>query len=451
MSVNLASIGVSGIDAAEAQMAAVESNISNASNPNYSVESVNLEASPSFNGAGAGVQVLGTTRADAPYLDTQINSTQSVESYNTAFSQATSLAQQILAPSSGSDLSSALQNMFNAFTNLSASPQDATVRSAAIASLTQFAQADQSISSGLTSTANSQLLQVGTLVTQVNQASAQIAQLNQQINASQAAGQSVPTLEDQRDALINQLSGLIGAGADANGDVTVGGVPLVTGSSALTLATTGSGSSIGLEVTLPNGVLAIDPTQVGGTLGGVLSATSNILQLSSQVNDLANSVATAMNTQAASGYGLDGSTGTNLFTVTPGGPIAVNPALTVQNLEASASAGGVPGDGSNAAALAAIGNAQNLVPSIPESTPVEAFSTISSNFGTLVQNANNSEQQSSATLQSLTQLKSSITGVSLNDQLTQLIQYQNLLEASGRAVQAASDITEYLVENVGTD
>jgi flagellar hook-associated protein 1 len=449
MSVNLSAIGVSGILAAEAQMAAVESNISNASNPNYSVESVDLEATPSVNGAGAGVQILGTTRADAPYLDTQINSTQSTESYNQAFAQATSLAQQILAPSSGSDLSSALQNMFNAFTNLSASPQDATVRSTAIASLTQFAQADQSISSGLSSAANTQLLQVGTLVTQVNQASAQIAQLNQQIDASQAQGQSGAALQDQRDALINQLSSLIGASGDANGDVTVGGVPLVQGSSALTLAATGSGASVGLEVTLPNGVLPIDPAQVGGTLGGTLSAANSILQLNSQVNDLASSVASAMNTQAASGYGLDGSTGTNLFNVTPGDAISINPALSVQNLGAASTAGGVPGDGSNATALASIANDQNLIASIPDATPVGAFSTISGNFGTLVQNANNSQQQSQATLQSLTQLKSSITGVSLNDQLTQLIQYQNLLEASGRAVQAASDITQYLVQDVG--
>ena len=42
----------------------------------------------------------------------------------------------------------------------------------------------------------------------------------------------------------------------------------------------------------------------------------------------------------------------------------------------------------------------------------------------------------------------SITGVSLNQQLTQLIQYQNLLQASGRAVQAANDMIKFLIDNV---
>jgi flagellar hook-associated protein 1 FlgK len=448
MSVNLASIGMTGIFAAEAEIAAAESNISNASNPNYSVESVNLQADPSANGAGAGVQVLGTTRAEAPYLSTQINSTQSSDSYSQAFSQAATLAQQVLAPASGGDLSASLQNMFNAFTNLSASPQNTTLRSSAIAALQQFAQSDQNLSSGLTATAKGQMSQVTTIIAQINQASSQIAQLNQQIVAANAGGQSGAALKDQRDGLVNQLAGLVGASADAQGNVSVGGVPLVSGSSALTLSSVGSGASLGLQVALSNGDLPVDSSQIGGALGGLLSATSSITQLQSQVNGLAASVASAMNTQASSGYGLDGSTGTALFTVGASGPIAINPSLTVQNLGASATAGGVPGDGSNATALAAIANNQSLFAPIPDSTPVQAFSTISGNFGALVQNANNSQQQASASLQSLTQLKGSITGVSLNDQLTHLIQYQNMLEASGRAVQAANDVTTFLVQNL---
>ena len=45
-------------------------------------------------------------------------------------------------------------------------------------------------------------------------------------------------------------------------------------------------------------------------------------------------------------------------------------------------------------------------------------------------------------------MKSSITGVSTNDQLTQLIQYQNMLQACGRAVQAANDNITFLLQNI---
>ena len=449
MPVSAVSIGLSGIYAAEAQITAIESNITNASNPNYSVESVDLRANAGFGGVGDGVQVLGTVRAAAPYLSTEINSTQSIDSYNQAFSGATTAAQQILAPSSGNDLSSTIQSLFNAFTNLSASPADPTARSAAISAIGQFAQVDQSISSNLASIATGQYSQVSSLVAQINQATSQVAQLNAQIIAVVANGQSGAALLDQRDGLVNQLAGLVGATGDSQGNVAVGGVPLVAGTSALTLTTVGAGTFLSLQDNLANGSLPVNASQIGGTLGGLLAGAASVGQLQAQVNGLASSLATALNTQAASGYGLDGSTGTALFTVSgSGGPIAVNPALTDQNLGASATASGLPGDGSNATSLAALANNPGLFTAFPNSTPVQAFSQLTSSFGTAVANANNSQQEAAASLQSLTQLKGSITGVSLNDQLSKLIEFQKVLEACGRAVQAANDITTFLIQNL---
>ncbi|HVN89755.1 MAG TPA: hypothetical protein VMT61_08070 [Candidatus Binataceae bacterium] len=48
--------------------------------------------------------------------------------------------------------------------------------------------------------------------------------------------------------------------ADVSGNVTINGMPLVSGSSALTLSTTGSGTNLGLQVTLPQGNLPITTT-----------------------------------------------------------------------------------------------------------------------------------------------------------------------------------------------
>ena len=264
-----------------------------------------------------------------------------------------------------------------------------------------------------------------------------------------ANGQSGAALLDQRDGLVNQLAGLVGATGDSQGNVAVGGVPLVAGTSALTLTTVGAGTFLSLQDNLANGSLPVNASQIGGTLGGLLAGAASVGQLQAQVNGLASSLATALNTQAASGYGLDGSTGTALFTVSgSGGPIAVNPALTEQNLGASATASGLPGDGSNATSLAALANNPGLFTAFPNSTPVQAFSQLTSSFGTAVANANNSQQEAAASLQSLTQLKGSITGVSLNDQLSKLIEFQKVLEACGRAVQAANDITTFLIQNL---
>lgn len=448
VSVNLQAIGLSGIAAAEAAMAAVESNITNASNPNYSVESVGFQTTMGANGGGNGVAVLQTTRAEAPMLSQQINSSQNTQSYDQAFSQVTGAAQQILAPASG-DLSSALQNVFNAFTSLSAQPQDATTRTAALSAINQFAQTDQNVSSGLYSTAMSQFESVSPLVSQINAASSQIAQLNGAIISARASGQTAAPLLDQRDAAANQLASLIGATTDANGNVSVGGVPLVSGTSALKLSATGSGSATALSVSLAQGSLPLSVTQIGGQLGGIMAGAQSTLNLQTQVDNFARTVASALNNQSTTGYGLDGTTNNALFTIpAAGGAIGINPALTTQNLPTSSTAAGVPGDASNAVAMAAIANNSGLFGSYPNSTPQEAFTQIATSFGSLVQNASNEQTQSANMLQSLTQMKSTITGVSLNDQLTQLLQYQNLLQASGRAVQAANDDITFLMQNV---
>jgi flagellar hook-associated protein 1 FlgK len=449
MPVDLAFIGVTGINAAEAELAVTESNIANASNPNYSAESVNLATLAGPNGNGAGVSVLGVQRSQAPFVDSEINLQSASQSFNQAFTQIGTLAQSLLAPTGGNDLAQDFQNMMNAFTNLSASPQDTTLRTGAITAAASFASGAQAVSAGLQGEAADASSQIGTLVVQVNSLSSQIANLNSQIQGIQP-GDGGAALLDQRDALVGQLANLIGATADGNGDVNSGGIPLVSGTTALTLETTGTGANIGLAVSLPRGTLPVQTSQIGGTIGGTLASAESISQLQTNVDQYANSIATAINGIYQKGYGLDGSTGNQLFLIpgAGGGTIAINPAVTAQNFAAASSAAGVPGDGSNASAMAALASTNGIDSSFPDSNAVQAFAQLQSQFGTSLETAQNQQQQASSTLQSLQQLKSSITGVSLNDQLTNLIQYQQALEAAGRAVQAASDITTFLVQQL---
>jgi flagellar hook-associated protein 1 len=449
MSVNLTSVGLSGIYAAEAELGATESNISNASNPNYAAESVNLAASAGPEGVGNGVQVLGTESSAVPFLEGEINSQSSTNSYNQALTQVETLAQNFLAPSSGSDLAASFQTLINDFSNLAASPQNSTLRATAISDATAFAQNAQSLSANLQATAANDVAQLPSLVSQVNQLSTQIAALNSQIQGVQAEGSTGPALVDQRNGLVSQLANLIGASADTNGDVSVNGIPLVSGTTALQLQTTGSGTNIGLEVILPQGTLPLEDSQLGGTIGGTVAGAANVLQLQSSVNSFATSVANAINNTYQNGYGLDGSTGNQLFlTGGSNGPIAINPAVTVQNFAAAATAAGIPGDGSNSSTLAALASTQGIDASFPTSTPVQAFSQIESQFGTDISTAQQEQQQASSTLQSLQQLQSSISGVSLNEQLTNMIQYQNALEAASQAVQAAGNITLFLIQEL---
>lgn len=449
MPVDLSSIGVSGIVAAEAGIATIESNITNATNPNYSAESVSLAARPGLDGAGAGVDVVGVQRADAPFLGSEIADAQSGQSFNSSYAQILKVAEGIIAPGSGAGLSRALQDLFNSFSNLAASPEDPTVRAAVLNSASTFAKIAQDASSGLAQAAANAASALPSMVAQVNGAAQQIAQLNQEIQAAQAGGGSAAALRDQRDALVNQLSNLIGATADSKGNVSVGGLPLVSGAIALSLSASGSGAATALQIALPKGNIQVQVSQVGGTIGGVLTGVSSVMRLRSDLNDFVTSVANAINAQHQKGFGLNGSTGNSLFLVPGGsGPIAINPAITPQNLAAASSASGVPGDGSNATAIAALASVVGADSVFPTSTFGQAIAQVVSQFGLNLQTAQNAQQQAAGSLQSLNQLKGSITGVSINEQLARLVQFQQALQAAGRAVQASNDILTFLINEL---
>ncbi len=444
MGINLTGIGLSGINAAEAEIQTIEANITNANNPNYSVESAQLAARVGPDGSSVGVDVTGIQRAEAPFLTDAMHQAQSSDRFNSSFARITQLAQAYLAPASGNDLLTSLQDLFNSFTNLAASPADPNLRTAVLNAAGNFATMSQGLSQQLNQTAQNELSGLGALVQQVNDDSRQIAQLNVQIARSSASGGSAAALLDQRDALAGDLANLIGARMDTRGNVAIAGVPLVSGNLALPLSVTGSGLNVGLQVALSKGNLEMPASQLGGSIGGIMAAANRVGQLNTDLNNFVVSVANAVNTQHQSGYGLDGSTGNSLFVIGPGG-ISLNPSIAVQSLAASQTAAGVPGDGSNAAAIAALAKATGLDSSFPVATLGQAYGQIASNFGSSVQGAMNAQNYAAASLQSLGRLKGSITGVSLNEELTHLIQFKNALEAAGRAVQTANDITTFLI------
>ncbi|HTY53964.1 MAG TPA: flagellar hook-associated protein FlgK, partial [Candidatus Binataceae bacterium] len=426
-----------------------EANITNASDPNYSAEAAVLAPEVGADGSTVGVQVLGIQSAQAPFITTDLNQAQSTESYNSSYAQVTQLAQTYLAPASGDDLLQSLQGLFNSLTNLSASPQDPPTREAVLSAASNFATMSQQLSQQFNQSVSNELGTVPSMVQQVNSDSQQIAQLNSQIQAASAGGGDAGALLDQRGALVSDLSNLIGASADANGNVSVAGVPLVSGSTPLTLSTTGSGTNFSLSVSMPNGNMVLPTDELGGTIGGSLSGANRVAQLNNDLNTFVTSVANSLNNQSQQGYGLDGSTNNALFEIGAGGNgIALNPAINEENLPASATAAGVPGDGSNAAAMAELANSTGLDAGFPTSTLSQAYTQLASAFGSDIQNASSAQSTAASSVQSLSQLQSSVTGVSLNQELANLIQYQNALQAAGRALQVVNDNISFLITQI---
>lgn len=333
MSSNLFSIGLSGLNAAQWGLTTTGQNISNQATPGYSVERpVYSESSGQYTGSGfmgSGVSTTTVQRQYSQYLTTELNNAQSQSgSLNTYYNLIAQLNNMVGSPTTG--ISSAITSYFTGMQNVANDASNPAMRQSAISSAQSLA--DQINAAGdqydqLRANVNTQL---GDTVKQINSYSAQIAQLNTQIQALSAQGQPPNQLLDQRDLAVSNLSQLVGVQVVQNDTgyslFMSNGQPLVVADRSFNLTTVTSPSDptetavayAGLAsqagTTTPQ--ILPDSTSLGGQIGGLMTFRSQTLDpAEAQLGAIATSFAAQVNAQNSLGIDLNGNAGGALFTV----------------------------------------------------------------------------------------------------------------------------------------
>ena len=332
---DLLSTSVSGLLAFQQALDVTSNNISNSATPGYSVETANLVEQPGqFTGSGfsgGGVAVQSTTRAYSAQLTQQVRSSQSsYSSFNTLATQAQQIDNMLSDSTTG--LSTSLQNFVNSLQTVSTSPSSTPARQALLNQGQALAQQLQSYDSQINQYGSQLESQISTDVAQINTLSTNIANLNQQIAAASASGQTPNQLLDQRGTMIDQLSKYISVQTvpQSNGmtNVYIGnGQALVSSGTAQQLTTlpgTYNPTELGIGIQSSTGVTNLTTEMSGGELGGLLSARSQVLDpTQSALGQISVAVATLVNQQQTSGMTLNGTAGQPMFTV---GGVQVLPA-----------------------------------------------------------------------------------------------------------------------------
>ena len=152
-----------------------------------------------------------------------------------------------------------------------------------------------------------------------------------------------------------------------------------------------------------------------------------------------------MNKQQTARYDLNGAQGVDFFTPftpsTPGSNAGAAADMTVALTDpdqVAASGNGTQGDNSNATALA------NLVnqPIVAGQTAGNYYSNLIDQVGNDVSNASAEQTAVGLVLQQLTNQQSSISGVSLDEEATNLVMYQRAYEASARVISVVDELTK---------
>jgi flagellar hook-associated protein 1 FlgK len=231
---------------------------------------------------------------------------------------------------------------------------------------------------------------------------------------------------------LSQLTGVsVTQSSDGEVITTGNGTPLVMGSQSYSLQT--STGSDGMQHVLDSNGTDITSTLQGGTLGGSIQTRDQVIpSYLTQLNTLASQFASAFNAAQAQGYDSNGNAGQNFFSV-PVNPAGAAAGITVSITDPSQiaiSSDGSAGSNGNVANLSAA--LTNALPS--GQTPTQAYSNLVFQVGN---DASTSSSQSTAIGQNILQLtnqQSSVSGVSVDEETTNLIRYQTAYEAAARIV-----------------
>jgi flagellar hook-associated protein 1 FlgK len=432
------SIATQALEAQEAAISVTSNNIANANTPGYSRETVVLTEAPSNQqgsvSLGGGVTLQGYTSVRDQLLDVRIQ--QQTSQQSSADAETNALDQvQTLFPSSGDSLGTDFSAFFTSVSSLSANPDSSALRQTVISSGQDLANQFNSISSGLTSQQTSLNQQVVTDVAQINQLSSQIATLNTQAAQLSAGGQNSGTVVDQIDEdelSLSKLTNISITHTEGADTITTGnGTPLVLGNQSFALTTSPNAS--GVTQVLDSSGNNITSTISSGDLGGTIQTRdTSIPGLLTQLDTLANQFATAINAAQAQGYNQNGTAGTALFTVpsTVAGSAAEITLATTNPAAIAASSDGSSGSNGNVANLSAVATS-NLASGL---TPSGTSASLVYQVGSLTSNASTQSTALGVSLAQLTQQQSSVSGVSIDEESANLIQYQQAYQAAAQVI-----------------
>ena len=427
-----------------AQLAGIEvsnNNIANANTPGYSRQVVSLSSAASVqNGTSVdqGVSYDGFNTVRDAVLNMSINAATSTQGSLTAQN---TLLTQLNSAFSGTTtgIAASISTLFSDLSALSSEPSDSSARQTVLGDAQQLVSDFHQGAAALSDVANAANREVSTTVAQINQLAQQIAALNERLPPSSNNGQSGNALEDQRDTLTTQLSQLIGTSStQTEGNptlTTTNGSPLVIGSTSYPLQVT-MGSDGNAHVLDAEGN-DITSSMSGGTLGGALTVRDNTVpSFSAQLDSLAAQFATAMNGAQAAGYDLSGDTGSVMFDLPNEGAAAgISLALPSGASIAISSDGSADSSGNLQSFLSVQSEA---LPS--GATPTDAYASLVSNIGSAGAEVNSSLTATAASLQQLTTQQDSVSGVSVDEETTNLIRYQQAYEAAARVISTVNDL-----------
>jgi flagellar hook-associated protein 1 FlgK len=462
-----------GTRALQSQQTGVEiagQNLANINNPGYARQRIDLQTSPAITTGigpqGSGVQVIGIQQIRDAFLDGQVRDETSVGGYWEAQQGGLGNAQTALneflnqsassvngAADAGSaatsqGLSVQLTQLFSAFQSVAANPTSLAERQALVNQAQTLAGTFNQISTRLSAVNDGLNESVSNDVASANKLLSQIAELNKEIaDAESPGGGRANDLRDMRQQKLEGLAKLVdfqaASAPDGTVSISIGGTALVSGRQVIDSLQTYDGGSGQL---LARAATAGTPlTLAGGSISGAIGARDGALaDLRSGLDSLASQLVTQVNSVYSTGYDLNGNTGATFFSGTDAATIGVSGSLQNDPAQVQAAGtAGVAGDNTVALALAQMVNAKQA--RLNNQTFDGAYGHLVMNLGNALSNANDQMANHDSVNALLLNRRDSVSGVSMEEEMSSLISFQKAYQAAARIVSTVDQMLDELL------
>lgn len=454
----LVDIGKSALFTAQQAISVSGHNIANVNTPGFSRQQVTLSENRSENGSpgqiGTGVHAESIRRSFDAFVEQQLLVSRERVGEFTASSNALARLEPMFGDANNLGIGVGLNEFFSALQDVATNPNDLSARTVLLSKSTALASRFNQSAADLTAAQEFLDRQLGQTVTDANRLTSQIADLNAKIAYAESSGQQANDLRDQRGVALAGLGELVEVSSieDATGQLTVfagrGHVLVDKERSYQLVAVPDLGNNGLLDVHYDAGAgPTTNLTSViqSGRLKGLLDVRDQtISSLQTSLDTLASEIVTQINQQHRLGFGLDGSTNQDMFA--PTGTTANTIAVSLTNARqfaASSTAAGVPGNNANALALAGLRSTDFAV--LGTVTFQEYYSAIAGNFGSTAQGVEGNLRAQQIVHDQLTSQRASVSGVSMDEELANLLQYQRSFEAASRMIIVADELFQTIL------
>ncbi len=462
-----------GVKALTAQSRSIETagrNLANVNNPDYARQRVVYgdrgTVRTTLGAQSLGIEAKSIQQLRDTLLDRQVVREVGIKSSYLAQQSAYQKAQAGLGQSvdragetgasgsagTGSGIAETLTDFFNAFQSFSARPTDNGERQTLLQKAGILTSRINSTDARLAQAQTDLTDQITQDVTGANRILSTLADLNSQIGRFEIGAPGIAVdLRDQRQAQLEELSKIISIESRVNAtnpsqlDVFVRdasnnpiqllNLAAVTGPITFSASTISAGS--------PSTAVAL----TGGSIhGSLIARDTGIASLRTDLNNLSlqlvNSVNTAYNPTTATGNFFNPA-GTTAATIT------LATGLTTTNLKASD--GGAAGDNTIAQAVANLANTtwSTGAGAAINGTFIQHYSRAVSDLGQNLATANARVDSQNNIEELIRNQRDAVSGVSLDEEMSDLLKYQRSFQASARVINIIDDLLDTVVNRLG--